>query len=332
MAVRLGELLVKKRIITREQLLDALEAQVVYGSRLGTSLIELGYVAEDTLSAVLSQQLNIPFVKPERLRSIPPHVLNRLPREIVEKYRALPLGSDEGVLRLGMSPPDPETISEISRITGYSIVPFVITEIRLSEALEHYYGIPRDPRLATTTRRLDSERDKRAHRAVGPQTPEDVLTSAQKDLDNALNRDDVAHVALGSSLVFVRRAALFLHKGSYIQGWTGQGEDLTDDGVRRVEIPANVPSIFKTVSDSKQTLHAAVPDEPFTKRALTLMGGTSPGDIVLSPVPIRGRVLVFLYGDNSDKGGVPEQHKDFIESLSGQIGRSFERLIFAAGD
>src|SRR5574341_951776 len=82
MAVRLGELLVKKRIITREQLLDALEAQVVYGSRLGTSLIELGYVAEDTLSAVLSQQLNIPFVKPERLRSIPPHVLNRLSREI----------------------------------------------------------------------------------------------------------------------------------------------------------------------------------------------------------------------------------------------------------
>jgi len=328
MALKLGELLLQKKMITEAQLLDALEAQVVFGSRLGTNLIELGFINEDTLASVISQQLNVPFVKPERLRNIPRHILKLIPRDLVEKHRVLPLGADGTVVRLGMSPPDPEAIEEISRATGLSIVPFVVTEIRLTEALQKYYGIQMDPRLTGVTEQLDSLREKRLQ-SISPD-PRNVLLLARKEFKGAKNRDDVANITIDSSLVLLKRVALFLNKGSYIQGWTGRGMNLKREDVRKVEIPFNVPSIFRTVAQSEKTLFGTIPDEPFTIRVLTIMGKVRPHSIALSPVSIRGRILIFLYGDKGIEGDVGEQERSFLESLAQEAGHTFDRLIFSA--
>jgi len=328
MSLKLGELLIQKKMVTEAQLMDALEAQVVFGGRLGTNLIELGIINEDTLASVISQQLNVPFVKPERLRNIPQRILNLIPRDLVEKYRVLPLGADGTVVRLGMSPPDPEAIEEISRATGLSIVPFVVTEIRLTEALQKYYGIQRDPRLTSVTEQLDSLREKRLQ-SISPD-PRNILLLARKELKDARNRDDVANIAIDSSLVLLKRAALFLNKGSYFQGWTGRGMNLSREDVRKVEIPFNVPSIFRTVAQSEKTLYGTVPDEPYTIRVLTLMGNVHPPSMTLSPISIRGRILIFLYGDNGNEGNVGEQQRSFLESLAQEAGNTFHRLIFSA--
>ena len=72
MAIRIGELLVQDGVLTPEQVEKTLTAQKIYGGRLGTNLIEQGYVTEHQLAAALSRQLGIPLVEADRLAKIRP--------------------------------------------------------------------------------------------------------------------------------------------------------------------------------------------------------------------------------------------------------------------
>ena len=60
MAVRIGELLLKEKRITPEQLQEALNYQRQHGGKLGFNLITLGYVKDDEITALLSKQYGVP--------------------------------------------------------------------------------------------------------------------------------------------------------------------------------------------------------------------------------------------------------------------------------
>jgi Type II secretion system (T2SS), protein E, N-terminal domain len=146
--LRLGDLLVSRGLITSEQLADALFAQRQFGGRLGTNLVELGFVSDDQLALCLSQQLAVPFAKPDALASIPRDVIARLPAAVAAKYRAVPLRYEVGELHLGMA--DPQNFAKLDEINfalGIRVRPYVVTEVALNYALERYYGLPREARL-----------------------------------------------------------------------------------------------------------------------------------------------------------------------------------------
>ncbi len=74
--LKLGALLVSKGLINETQLGEALKNQVIFGGRLGTNLVELGYLDEEALAYFLSENLGVPYAilkfvgyKPEVLRS-----------------------------------------------------------------------------------------------------------------------------------------------------------------------------------------------------------------------------------------------------------------------
>ena len=69
---RLGDLLIDNNMITQTQLEEALKAQTIYGGKLGTNLVELGYISEAQLTNFLSVQLQIPSAKPEDFSNISP--------------------------------------------------------------------------------------------------------------------------------------------------------------------------------------------------------------------------------------------------------------------
>ena len=73
--LRIGEMLVAEKLLTTEQLNEAIEAQYLYGSRLGTSLVELGYIDEETICKTLSCKLSLPYIEPEALMAIPEDIL-----------------------------------------------------------------------------------------------------------------------------------------------------------------------------------------------------------------------------------------------------------------
>jgi len=147
MALKLGELLIKEGLITQSQLDEALKSQVIFGIKLGSSLIELGFVEEGKLVKLLSKKLGVPAVSRKEILNIPEEVIRAVPSAIAEKYRVIPFGLDKKRLSVAMSDPtDLKAIDEISFMTGCLVQPFIAPDLHIAFALEKYYYVIRDAR------------------------------------------------------------------------------------------------------------------------------------------------------------------------------------------
>ncbi|MDX1902424.1 MAG: ATPase, T2SS/T4P/T4SS family [Gammaproteobacteria bacterium] len=103
--VQLGQLLIKKGIITDDQLKAAIEKQILTGDRLGQVLVDLGFVKEDELLKLLAQQLEIPFID-VRNYSLDPETVALLPEMHARRYRAIVLHQDEKSILVAMADPE----------------------------------------------------------------------------------------------------------------------------------------------------------------------------------------------------------------------------------
>lgn len=155
MATKLGEILVEAGVLTSAQLEDALKNQVVFGGRLGTNLIEMGFLGENDLAGYLSRKMGLPCVTSEQLMSVTPDIIRLLPKELAEKYHIIPLSLDKKRLTLAMlDPSDLSLMDEISFVTGYFILPVIAPELRMVLSLEKHYGIMPDTRFVQAAERI----------------------------------------------------------------------------------------------------------------------------------------------------------------------------------
>jgi len=160
MQMKVGSMLVKERIITEAQLEEALKNQVIFGGKIGTNLIELGYMTTDRLSEFLSKHKGVPCVTAKELQDIPPQVIATISAELVNKHHVIPIALDKKRLTVAMA--DPSDLAAIDRIafnTGFYINPVVIPEILLITSMERYYKIKRATRYIAIAR--DMRRDPR---------------------------------------------------------------------------------------------------------------------------------------------------------------------------
>ena len=146
--VKLGEMLVSRGLISPQQLEQALAAQFQYGGRLGTNLVELGIIDDGRLAACLSEQLGVPYVRPQALSAVPRDVIALLPPKLAKKYRVVPLRSIGTELHVCMADPHNfGSLDELGFALSRRLRPYVVTEVTLNYALERYYNIPREPRI-----------------------------------------------------------------------------------------------------------------------------------------------------------------------------------------
>lgn len=147
MALKLGTLLVREGIITPHQLEEALRVQVIYGGRLGTNLVELGYVDPDVLAEWLGRSMGFPVATVEMFDESPTETIDLVPAELAEKYECFPLRQEGRRLHLALvTPADLEVVDAISFRTGLRVVPYVTPEVRLHFYLERRYGLKRKMR------------------------------------------------------------------------------------------------------------------------------------------------------------------------------------------
>jgi uncharacterized protein (DUF697 family) len=167
MGITLLDMLQNAGLITRAQFDEALKNRVLYGGKIGTSLIELGYVREDDLARFLSSKLAVPFIAAERLLAISAETIQLIPRDLALTYRVIPLHRDKKRLYLVMADPaDLKAIDDISFITGFIVKPVIAPEVRLIQALGKYYGFEVDHRYQQIIARIEQE--KLAARPVTP--------------------------------------------------------------------------------------------------------------------------------------------------------------------
>jgi len=130
--MKLGEALVKEGLITRQELNLALERQVTFGGRIGTNLLELRILNEEEFINFLSRYFKLPVTTNEIIVSLPEEVLNSISKEIIEKYKILPLKKDGKKLHVAMlNAYDLREVDELSFVTGCDVIPYAITELRL---------------------------------------------------------------------------------------------------------------------------------------------------------------------------------------------------------
>jgi hypothetical protein len=181
---KFGSYLLRNKILTDAQLDEAVQSQVIFGGRLGTNLAELGYLNLDDLCRYLSEHLAIPVADLEAIEQISDDARNAVSRELVEKYRILPLKLDKRKLHLAMlDPRDPVQLDEIAFATGLTLVPYVLPEVRLLALIEHHYGIRRETRYITLGR--DAVRSQ--HAAPKPmRLADEVAPGAKRGSDDSL--------------------------------------------------------------------------------------------------------------------------------------------------
>jgi type IV pilus assembly protein PilB len=124
-AIKLGEMLLRANLITEDQLQKALEQQRVHGGKLGYNLVKLGYVKEDDITSLLSQQYGVPAIKLSHFE-IEPSIIKLIPAEIARKYQIVPLNRAGSTLTIAMGDPtNVFAMDDIKFITGYNVEPVV---------------------------------------------------------------------------------------------------------------------------------------------------------------------------------------------------------------
>src|SRR5687768_13175734 len=140
MPVRIGELLLKEKRITAEQLQEALNYQRQNGGKLGLNLIKLGFVKDEEVTALLSRQYGVPSIALAEFE-IDPAVVKLVPAETAQKYQIVPLSRAGSTLTIAMTDPtNVFAMDDIKFMTGYNVEPVVASETAVLEAIQKYYG------------------------------------------------------------------------------------------------------------------------------------------------------------------------------------------------
>ena len=141
MAVRLGELLLKEKRITPEQLQEVLTYQKTNGGKLGANLVKLGFIKDEEITALLSKQYGVPSINLAKFE-IDLNVLKLIPSETAQKYQIVPLSRAGATLTIAMTDPtNVFAMDDIKFMTGYNVEPVVASESAVNEAIVRYYGL-----------------------------------------------------------------------------------------------------------------------------------------------------------------------------------------------
>ena len=139
MAIKLGQLLVNSNIINEEQLEEALELQKKEGGRIGSNLIKLGFMTDETLVEFLSEQYGVTAVSLSH-EDIDDSLTKLVPYDIAYKYQIFPISRSGATLTIAMTDPSNVfAIDDIKFMTGYEVKPVIASETAIKEAINEHY-------------------------------------------------------------------------------------------------------------------------------------------------------------------------------------------------
>src|SRR5215510_265874 len=188
MAVKLGDLLLKAKLISQEQLDAALKSQREEGGKLGEALVRVGAVTENDITETLSQQFGVPSIDLASFE-IDPSVIKIVPGDVARKYGVLPVNKTGATLTIAMvDPTNVFAMDDIKFMTGYNVEPVVASEVALRKAIDRHYGTPRSVVLKEKTRSAPSSS---SYQPPESGSLDEVMASS------ALTADDMAAVGLG---------------------------------------------------------------------------------------------------------------------------------------
>ncbi|MBX6332341.1 MAG: Flp pilus assembly complex ATPase component TadA [Gemmatimonadaceae bacterium] len=207
---RIGELLMREGLITREALDKALQEQKTTGMRVGYNLVKLGFINEVDLTRMLARQFRMPAVDLSNFE-VDTRIAKLIPAELAQRHLVLPLKREGRTLTVAMADPsDLGVIDDLKFITRYDIFPVIAGEYTLRHAVEKHYGDPADDALQSLLADINDEEDGDVE--VVEDKDEELSASA---LAAAIDDAPVVKLINGILTDAVRRGASDIHFECY---------------------------------------------------------------------------------------------------------------------
>ena len=141
-SIRLGDLLVKAKVITDSQLKAALSEQQKWGGRLGEILVRMRSLSEDMLVKALSKQLAVATVNLDAVQDVPPHIKAKVPTEMARDLQALPLQLRDEGKTLVVVMAEPQNLKHLDSLRAASrckVIPQIAGRHAIARAFARFY-------------------------------------------------------------------------------------------------------------------------------------------------------------------------------------------------
>ncbi|MBN1970487.1 MAG: Flp pilus assembly complex ATPase component TadA [Candidatus Delongbacteria bacterium] len=143
-----GQFLVDNGYLSEEDMIEALQRQKSSGKMLGLTLVDMGLLNEDELVTALSENRGFKVVTDKEFNAIPEDALMLIPESVAKEHTLIPFALDGVSLKVAMINPDDLQVTDTLKIISKkSIIPFLSTREKITDAIEKYYS-----KLSNTTK------------------------------------------------------------------------------------------------------------------------------------------------------------------------------------
>jgi len=214
MASNLGDLLMREKLLTEEQLSSALDFQEKNGVPIGSAITALGYISEGEMAQALSRQLGYPYVDLDQFE-VYPDVVKLIPPEIVQKYMIMPIHRIRSFLTLAMvDPTDLAALEDVKFRTGLSIQPVIASESSIKNAINKHYGSSYSMRLKEQLEEIELAED------TSVRVLEELEAEADEEVDEeeyAVSEEEAPVISLVNSVLIeaIKKNASDVHLEPY---------------------------------------------------------------------------------------------------------------------
>jgi len=332
--VKLGTLLLRNAAIGLTQLEAALRNQVLYGGRLGTNLVELGFIDLELLSGYLAELTGFAIATPTLLDDANPQLLQRLGADDAHRLRAIPLGylgEGASVAVAFVDPKDAAANAHVTGRLGAEVVPYVVPELRALYYLEKHYGLPRRARFVRGRTEPDPDPDldpdtterrraqppgsqvmppqltlaPRRHRPTSqppslPRSPVAItFEGACERIDTAPHRERIADVFAEYARGRFDALVIFLIRDGNALGWRGfvSPPSALRSPIEDLSLPLAGASTLQSAHDTCEPFAGPPPTDahPTETRLWKALGCAEPAGVAVAPIQVKQRVVNLVY-------------------------------------
>lgn len=340
--MKLGTLLIRDRVITLDQLEAALRAQVLFGGKLGSNLVELGHISVDTLAEYLGRTLDLPAATRELLHGSDPAARAKLSADVARILVAHPIRFEGERLAVALANPTDRAIVEAcERAVAMPVAVYVAPELSIEEFLERHYGIERKTRMRIAPAKRPPtplpilkivHRDPVGAKKTAAPPPGSGLAASLSDtlseLERATEKEQIAEAVLRFARGRLETALLFLVRHDEALWWKGTAPGVEAADLDGTAISLWTPSCLSIAFGS----HAAWRGKPewVHDPLWALLRVPPPDDAFVAPIMIGNHVANLLYAHAPGRGKLDDGIVDAMETVVGAAGEAYARLMRAA--
>ncbi|MGE0869908.1 MAG: hypothetical protein AB7P03_15185 [Kofleriaceae bacterium] len=329
--MKLGTLLLRNAAIGLTQLEGALRNQVLYGGRLGTNLVELGFIDLEMLSGYLSELTGFPIATASLLDDAHPPLLDKLGADLAHQVRAIPLhhlgDAGKAAAVAFVDPTDAKAIATVESQIGLKVMPYVVPELRALYYLEKLFGTPRRARFIRMARPgsdADVIDDRRKQQPAQGMVMPPIVTleprrrrassqvqlssapiavsygAACERIDTAPHREQIVEALVEYGKGRCDAFVVFLIRDGNALGWRGwvAPPTVVRTPIEQLSLPLGGASALQSAHDAGEPYVGAAPPtaRPVETKLWSALGAApEPSSLAVVPIMVKQRAVNLIY-------------------------------------